>query len=126
MAGAGTQSVNSKALRFVIRDVLFDILRFPIWWYTTGTVQAARFFVYELRAITDRLSIRILLRNFFKPMYGDYTRSGRIISFFMRLFVFVFRLIGLVIWSAVLCALFAFWLLVIPLVLYRILYQLSG
>lgn len=127
MATAQTQqSITAKAIRFVVRDVLFDVVRFPLWWYTTGTMRAAQFVLGELQSVADRLSIRILLRNMFKPMYGDTTKSGRAISFFMRLIVFAFRLLGLAIWTVVLGAAFLLWLLVIPAVVYRIVLNFTG
>lgn len=119
------QSIVVKAARFVLRDLLFDVGRFPLWWYTTGTVNAARFLRQELVAVTDRLSIPILFRNLLKPMYGDYSRSGRIISLFMRLIVFAFRALGLAIWTAVLLAAFLLWLLVLPMIVFQIILQLG-
>lgn len=125
---AGTQTTENvvwRAVRFVIRDVLFDVVRFPIWWYTTGMVQAGRFFLNEFQSVVDRLSIPILLRNLFKPMYGDYTKSGRIISFFMRIIVFFFRFIGLMILSVFLVAGFLLWLAALPLLAYQVFFQLA-
>lgn len=127
MATAQTQpSITSKAIRFVLRDVLLDVVRFPVWWYTTGTAQAWRFVLGELLGVVDRLSLRILLRNFFKPMYGDYTRSGRIISFFMRLITFIFKFFALTIWTVLLFGLFVAWLAIIPLTVLEIVFQLTG
>lgn len=127
MATAQTQaSPTGKATRFVVRDVLFDVIRFPVWWYTTGTANAVKFVLGELQSVMDRLSIRILFRNLLKPMYGDTTRSGRIISLFMRLLVFVFRMIGLAIWSVVLLLAFVFWLAIMPLIVWQIVMQIIG
>lgn len=121
-----SDSITTKAARFVVRDVLFDVARFPRWWYTTGAVSAARFVWQEFQSFADRLSIRILFRNLLKPMYGDYSRSGRVISLFMRLVVFAFHALGFVVWSAFLLAAFLLWLLAIPLVIYQIILQVSG
>ncbi len=118
-------SIVVKATRFVLRDLLFDVARWPLWWYSTGTVNAARFLRQELVAVTDRLSIPILFRNLLKPMYGDYSRSGRIISVIMRLIVFVFRALGLALWTVFLVAAFLVWLLVIPAVAYQLILQLG-
>lgn len=117
------ENVIVKATRFVFGDVLFDVVRFPIWWYTTGTANAARFTWQEFLSVLDRLSIPILIRNLFKPMYGDYSKSGRAISFFVRIIVFVFRFIGMLIWSVVLFAAFIIWLGVIPAVVFEIVRQ---
>lgn len=125
MAGR-TESIAWRAGRFVFRDVLFDVVRFPLWWYTTGTANAARFVWNELLSVADRLSITILFRNLLKPMYGDYSRSGRIISLFMRLIVFAFRVVGLTLWTVALLAAFLLWLLVLPAVVYQIILHVLG
>ncbi|MFH0829114.1 MAG: hypothetical protein V1907_02950 [Candidatus Kerfeldbacteria bacterium] len=118
-----TQSVMGRALRFVFSDVVFDVFRFPFWWYTTGTANAARFIWQEFLSILNRLSIPILVRNIGKPMYGDYSKSGRIISFFVRIIVFAFRFVGLAIWTVLLFAGFLVWLALMPFVVYEVVYQ---
>ncbi|MBI4092558.1 MAG: hypothetical protein HY420_01405 [Candidatus Kerfeldbacteria bacterium] len=119
-----TQSITVKAARFVIRDVLFDLIRWPVWWYTRGTVNTTLFVWQEFLAVVDRLSLRILFRNLLKPMYGDYSRSGRVISLVMRLIVFAFRLVGLTIWTVVLALALLLWLAIIPLTVYQIVVQI--
>lgn len=109
-----------------MRDVLFDVVRFPWWWYTTGTENVARFVWLELLAIINRLSLPILFRNLLKPMYGDYSRSGRIISLFMRLMVFGYNLVGFAIWTVLLLVLLLLWLVVLPLVGLQVVWQLQG
>lgn len=126
MEAAAPPNVARRAARFVVRDILIDIIRFPIWWYTRGTANALRFVWSELLSIIDRLSLRILIRNLGKPMYGDYSRSGRIISFFIRLMVFGFKLVGLAIWIAVLFAGLSLWFFVLPAAVFQVVIQLAG
>ncbi|MBI4426733.1 MAG: hypothetical protein HY567_04090 [Candidatus Kerfeldbacteria bacterium] len=127
MAGVNAHdSVAVRAARFVIRDVVFDVIRFPVWWYTTGTRQAARFVGNEFLSVLNRLSLRILFRNLLKPMYGDYSRSGRIISLFMRLIVFAFNTIALFIWTVVLVVALIVWLAVLPLAVYQVIVRIIG
>ena len=75
---------------------------------------------------SNRLSIRILFKNLLKPMYGDYTRSGRIISFFMRIVVFFFKLILMVIWLLVLMLMFIVWLTFPIFVVYMAVLNITG
>jgi len=119
-------SVTGKAARFVARDVIFDVVRFPVWWYSVGTLNVFRFVRWELLSVADRLSIKILFRNLLKPMYGDTTRSGRIISLIMRLLVFVFRFFGLVVWTVVLALAVVAWLAVLPAIGYQLIVQIFG
>lgn len=94
------------------RDLVLDVVRFPLWWYTTGVARAARFAWGEVREWSQRLSLVILFRNLLKPMYGDYSRSGRIISLFLRLLVFAVKLVVMVIWIGAVTVLFLVWLAV--------------
>ncbi|MBI4090171.1 MAG: hypothetical protein HY421_02095 [Candidatus Kerfeldbacteria bacterium] len=125
-AGQTPPSIAEKAARFILRDVLFDAVRFPVWWYTTGTANAWRFVRHEWLSILDRLSLRILFRNLLKPMYGDYSRSGRIISLFMRLIVFAFNSLAFFVWACLLLAAFVAWLAVLPLTVYQMIVRLVG
>lgn len=118
------QSVTGKAIQFVVRDVLLDVARFPVWWYTTGTFQALRFVLQELLTVVDRLSLRILVRNLFKPMYGDYSKSGRSISLVMRLVVFAFRVVGLFLWTLALLLIFLVWITLPIVTVYQIIVHL--
>ncbi|MFN3301872.1 MAG: hypothetical protein ACK413_02520 [Patescibacteria group bacterium] len=69
-----------------IFDPLLSILYFPLWWYSQGLVKFFNFLKKTFKEISCPFVLKILLANLFKPMYGDYSREGRIISFFMRLF----------------------------------------
>jgi hypothetical protein len=104
--------------------IAFSPLTFPVWWYTEGLAMAwghtkARF-AYVLRST----GLLIFLRNMGQPLYGDYTRSGRIISFFLRVVLLVIFLN----WAAVrLVLVFAGFLLhiaALPLAVIMIIYQL--
>ncbi len=125
-AASASTTVRGEVVRFVLRDVLFDVVRFPFWWYTAGTKNVARFVWLELLAIVNRLSLPILWRNLLKPMYGDYSRSGRIISLFMRLIVFGYNLVGFAIWTVLLLTLLLLWLVVLPLIGLQVVLQIQG
>lgn len=98
----------------LVQDIVFDFIRFPLWWYTEGVRRAARFAWSEIRGWAQRLSLIILVRNMFKPMYGDYTRTGRAISLFLRLIIFVVKVVMMVIWVGVVLLLFIAWLALPP------------
>jgi len=42
-------------------------------------------------------ALRLWLKSMFKPMFQDYTKSGRIISFFMRVVLLIFKLLMVII-----------------------------
>ncbi len=111
------------SIAFLLQELLFDIVRFPFWWYTRGLMKVVRAWIREVRIALERLSVRIWLQNMFTPMYGDYTKSGRIISFFLRIFVLIWRLIGLILWSAFFGILVVLWVALPVLIVYAIIRQ---
>ncbi|MFC1662679.1 hypothetical protein ACFL04_00750 [Patescibacteria group bacterium] len=121
-----SQNIFVKSSTFIFRELIFDVVRFPWWWYTRGTMNAAFFISREMSDWANRLSLRILLRNMFKPMYGDYTRSGRAISFFIRVIMFFVKSIVFVLWSVLLIALLLLWLLVPLAIIYMIYLNITG
>lgn len=114
-----------NAIRYILIELIGKIFYFPVWWYTTGTKKVLFFIGREISALTEALSIKILFKNLLKPMYGDYSRSGRIISLFVRIFHFFFLLLAAVIWSVIMVALLIFWLILPILVVYSIIFQLT-
>ena len=89
---------------------MLDILYFPVWWYSFGLRVFVRALWRELIEVEERLSIRILLKNIGRPMYADYTRSGRIISFFFRVFLIVVRTAVLMVWFIIESIALTLWL----------------
>lgn len=114
-------------VKYIAVEIIWDIIYFPIWWYTKGLARVARWCVTSASVhINRRLAIGVWLRSMFKPMYGDYTKEGRIISFFMRIVVLIYKLILLVLWLAALFVSFVLWLVLPLAVIWYILYQVFG
>ncbi|MBI2984785.1 MAG: hypothetical protein HYY50_04130 [Candidatus Kerfeldbacteria bacterium] len=107
-----TKSLTGRTLSFVLREVIGEILYFPVWWYSDGLRLTWRRTVRQWWGMVDRLGLRFLIINIGKPMYADYSRSGRIISFFFRLLLIGWSLAVLTVWSGVIVFLFLLWLLV--------------
>lgn len=97
------------SLSFFFQELLFDVVRFPVWWYSGGLMQIARFWGGQIRGRAEQLSLRIWLRNMFTPMYGDYTKSGRLISFFLRIVVLIGRLFVFVVWLVLMSLFLLIW-----------------
>lgn len=111
-------------LKYIFVGILWDIIYFPIWWYTKGLVRVARWCVESATFHWQRrLALGIWLKSFFKPMYGDTTREGRIISIFMRFVVLIGKLISAVVWFILLFVVFVLWLALPVVIVYYILYQ---
>ncbi|MCF7907188.1 hypothetical protein K9K85_02830 [Patescibacteria group bacterium] len=73
-------------------ETLLSIFYFPIWWYTKGLKKRFLFFKERIKALSNALALKIMFTNYFKPMFGDYSRQGRMISFFMRTVLLLWRI----------------------------------
>lgn len=104
------QSTGTRAMTFILRELIGELLYFPVWWYSHGLTSTARTLLNRWLGAVNRLSIMIMLRTMGKPMYGDYTRSGKIISFFFRLLILGFKLIQLGIWTVILVIAMLAWI----------------
>lgn len=120
------KSLFLSSLQFIAKDIIGDILYFPVWWYTVGLKKVYLGFWHQLISLINGFSLPILFRSILKPMYGDYTRSGRIISFFMRIIHVSVLTIGTVIWSIILMILFLAWMVIPAFIVYNIIFQILG
>lgn len=107
-------------LKFIFKDILLDIILFPVWWYTEGLRGVLNFLWMELRRAAGAIGIVIWLKSMFKPMYGERSWQGRLISFFMRIVVLIWKLVLFFGWTAILAAIFLVWILILPYVLWRL------
>lgn len=105
-----SQNIAYKSIRYVLIDLIGDILYWPLWWYSRGLINTAFFCFNEIAQQEERLGVRIWIRNLFTPMFGQYDIEGRIISFIMRLIQILFRSLLLLIWSIVIWLLLLAWI----------------
>lgn len=78
--------------KFIIFDGLRSIFYFPVWWYTRGLKKRFSGFIQGIKMSAHNLALKIMFKYLFKPMFGERSKSGRIISFFMRLILLFWRL----------------------------------
>ena len=118
---------TTKILSVILIDVGKTILYFPVWWYSKGLMRVINFITESASLhIHRRLALGVWLKSMFKPMYGDYTKEGRIISFFMRIVVLIYKLIATGLWLVVLLAIFLIWIILPLVVVYYLLFQVFG
>ncbi|MFH1235872.1 MAG: hypothetical protein V1685_02950 [Parcubacteria group bacterium] len=121
------ENIFASAARYLVVEILWDIVYFPIWWYSKGLVGVGRYCLSSASFhLQRRLALGIWLRSMLKPMFGDYTKEGRIISFFMRIIVMVWKLVVAVVWLVILLVLFFAWVCLPLLIIYFIAYQVFG
>ncbi|MBU1148496.1 hypothetical protein KKI23_00220 [Patescibacteria group bacterium] len=126
MAGITEKSLFLSSLKFITKDIVGDILFFPVWWYSFGFKKITLSLLNNWRSLASGLSITTLFKHIGTPMYGDYTKSGRIISFFMRIIQLIFLTAGIVVYGVLLIVLIVAWLVIPLFVAYNIIYQLLG
>lgn len=94
-----SRNLATQALKFVLVELIGDVLYFPVWWYSEGLKKATHFCLNQISDMEKSLALRVWLVNLFVPMYGQYDWQGRIISVFMRIAQIIYRIIALVLWS---------------------------
>jgi hypothetical protein len=99
-----------KALKFLFKNVFISLLSelvyFPFWWYSRGLKKTIQFCKKEIKAGWRALALRILITNLPKPMWADYTKSGRVISIFIRLIHLCWRIFLMLGWVILILILF--------------------
>ncbi len=96
-------------LKFLCIDMFLDALYAPVWWYTTGLIGTLLKLSRAAAEGASIIGIRIWAKSLFKPMYGEYSWQGRIISFFMRLVVLLFMTLQMIVWLGILLVLLIIW-----------------
>ncbi|OIO46259.1 MAG: hypothetical protein AUJ28_02840 [Parcubacteria group bacterium CG1_02_37_51] len=98
------------AIRYLLFDLVKEILYFPIWWYSRGLIKATIFCGRQIKSGNERFAITILFRYWFKPMYGQQDWQGKIISFFIRTIHLAWRLLLMAIWLIIVLLIFIIYL----------------
>ena len=106
-----------------MNEVPLNILTFPIWWYTDGAGLIWRISKRKLALAIRTSGLGIFARHLTEPIYGDYTRTGRIVSFFLRIVLLVAKFIFLLIRFAVIIFFYVCYLAILPVSLIMIVYQ---
>ena len=97
-------------LKYILQHILLDTLYFPLWWYTRGLKRVLNWAGVSIKDMERTAGIKIWISAMFKPMFQDYTRSGRIISFFMRVVLLIFKLIIFVVWTIFVGCIIVVWM----------------
>jgi len=105
-----TQNIVIQAIKSLVIDIIGEILYFPLWWYGQGLKQTAGHVFHSIKNANRDLAIGLMFRNLFKPMFGQYDRTGRLISFFMRFILTFSRLIVFMFISIFYMTVIVFWL----------------
>jgi hypothetical protein len=84
---------------YLLKHIVLDTLYFPVWWYTRGFVRVMGWAETSLKEVERIAALKIWFKSMFKPMFQDYTKEGRIISFIMRVVLLIFKFLIVIIWA---------------------------
>lgn len=118
------QNVFILSLKFILVDLVLNILYFPVWWYGRGLLKTLFFCGRKIKDANKHLGLGIWVKNLFKPMYGQRDIAGKIISFIMRLVQIFFRGVFLLIFILLIFLLILIWLVFPIVIIYQIIGQL--
>lgn len=74
----------SFAPLYLLSRIFFRISDFFHHWYLDGTHAILRAFTSVFENLDRTFAVRVTLRYFWKPLYGDYTIVGHIFGLFFR------------------------------------------
>ncbi|MBI5037804.1 MAG: hypothetical protein HZC01_03845 [Candidatus Kerfeldbacteria bacterium] len=121
-----SQNIIFATLKYIAIEILWDILYFPIWWYSKGLVRAiTRATESATFHLQRRVALGIWLRSMFKPMYGDATKEGRIISIVFRIIILGWKIIIAGLWIILLFLGVALWVALPIIIGYYIFFQVT-
>lgn len=98
-----------QLLKLLFLDIIWDIVYFPIWWYSRGLFETLKWTGIKIVNLERTLGVDVWIINLFRPMYGQRDFAGKLISFFMRIVQIVFRGIILVMGSMYFLLLVGMW-----------------
>lgn len=119
------QNIVFLAFKILAYDSIKDIIRFPVWWYSHGLKMVWHIFTNSLRSGEEYLGVSIWIKNIWRPMYGQYDVTGRIISVLVRIVQIIIRTALFTIWIVVSFFVILFWILFPLLAVSQIVYQFS-
>ena len=119
------ENIALKSVKFVLHEILIDIVYWPIWWYTKGAQSAFKKMFNTILQGNEELGLTLWVKNIFRPMFGQYDWQGRLISFFMRLFQIIIRFIILCFWIIFSVIIFFIWMILPLFIVSQILLNLG-
>jgi hypothetical protein len=121
-----TGSNSGLAIKYFFVDFVGGIVLFPVWWYTRGLRIVAARAVHSVSDASAWLGLGVWVKNLFVPMYGETSWQGKIISFFIRLFMIIVRGMGVLAWTVFAFAGLMVYVVILPFAVLGILYHVTG
>jgi len=107
-----------------MNEIKLQPYNFPFWWYGPGLSVVWRWIKRHIGFRLRSTGFVLFVRHLGDPIYGDYTRSGRIISFFLRLCLLGFKLFWIGLNCLLLGLVLLLYILLPALIIIEIIYQI--
>lgn len=114
------QNLLTNSFKFVAKDLVGNVLFWPVWWYSKGLALVFRYTIKSVSEQERRIGLRLWFLNLFKPMFGQYDWQGRLISFFMRLVMMIFKIMMFLVWILLMIIFLIVWVAGPVVVIYQI------
>lgn len=114
------KQLTLNVFKLIFIDLIWEIIYFPIWWYSSGLYRMAVFCLKKIKRGWYNLGLNIHFKFLFKPMYAQRDFAGRAISFFARLFTLIFKLIVFFVFLIIILLLFLLWLTLPIIIIWQI------
>ncbi len=101
-------------------DTIWEVLYFPIWWYSRGFKKTVLFCWRRINNGWDVLALSIFLKSFFKPMYGQRGWDAYVLSLATHFLQLVWRLFLMAVWFLVWLFVLLLWLFLPILIIWQL------
>lgn len=117
--------LTGQVIGFIAKDIVWNTVYFPIWWYTRGIVRILEMMKHQVLSLARTLHLPTLFKYLLKPMYGYTDIISRIISFYVRIVQFMVLMVFTVVVVIGLLILLVIWIGAPLVVLYGIAFHLG-
>jgi len=114
------------AVLYLTEKFFGGIFEFFYHWYKESFLRYSNFVINVLEKFDKTLALKVTLKNFFQPLYQDYTVLGYILGFIFRFFRVIIAVIVYVCLLSIALFLYLIWVLIPPFLIYKIFYPHHG
>jgi len=119
-------NINMLTLKYFFLDFFGSLLRWPVWWYSSGLVYVVKQLVLGIQGYAKSLAVGVWIKNLFVPMFGQNDWQSRLISFGMRVFQIIARSIFVMLWSVLMMIVFLIYIILPIFAVTGLIYQIFG
>lgn len=107
-------------IKAVFFETIVDLVYWPFWWYSFGLQRVGQWAHTALKDANDAVGFTLWLKAMGEPMYGQHDWQGRLISFWFRVIILVFRFGVMVLWIGCIVGVVGGYVLLLPVSLWEL------